>query len=238
VEELCFDNQRIWFDPNLLQEDPKACFDASFWQQQGKVIGSAQGRGTTWFVQGETLPMALRHYRRGGLFGKLVEDAYVFTGWEKTRCAEEVALLSTLAAGGVNVPRPVAARATRHGLVYRADLLVEKIDSAKDLVALLQQAMLPDHVWCAIGRTVRKMHDLQVCHTDLNAHNILVDSRELVWLIDFDKCYTEEGEAWKSKNLSRLYRSFIKEQGKRNIHFSAASWQVLCQGYEMCEPDS
>jgi 3-deoxy-D-manno-octulosonic acid kinase len=161
VEELCFDNQRIWFDPNLLQEDPKACFDASFWQQQGKVIGSAQGRGTTWFVQGETLPMALRHYRRGGLFGKLVEDAYVFTGWEKTRCAEEVALLSTLAAGGVNVPRPVAARATRHGLVYRADLLVEKIDSAKDLVALLQQAMLPDHVWCAIGRTVRKMHDLR-----------------------------------------------------------------------------
>ncbi|MDX1302650.1 3-deoxy-D-manno-octulosonic acid kinase [Photobacterium sp.] len=231
MKELCFANQRIWFDPNLLQEEPDKCFDPAFWQQGSKVIGSAQGRGTTWFVEGKTLPMALRHYRRGGLFGKLVEDSYWFLGWSKTRCAEETLLLHKLAQGGVRVPRPVAARAIRSGLTYRADILVEKIDNARDLVALLQKNSLPDSVWRQIGATVRKMHDLQVCHTDLNAHNILLDGDEQVWLIDFDKCYEQPGSKWKEKNLARLHRSFVKEQGKRGIRFQQTCWQCLLQGY-------
>ncbi|MFC1502924.1 3-deoxy-D-manno-octulosonic acid kinase [Pseudomonadota bacterium] len=231
MKELCFDSQRIWFDPNLLQEDPNVCFDPAFWQQDSKVIGSAQGRGTTWFVQGERLPMALRHYRRGGLFGKLVEDSYWFLGWSKTRCAEEMLLLHKLAQGGVRVPRPVAARAIRSGLTYRADILVEKIDNARDLVALLQKNSLPESVWLQIGATIRKMHDLQVCHTDLNAHNILLDGDGQVWLIDFDKCYEQSGSTWKENNLARLHRSFVKEQGKRGIQFQETCWQWLLQGY-------
>ena len=232
MQELASGNQRIWFNPELLAEDPQQCFDPAFWQQQGLVIGSAQGRGTTWFVKAARLEMALRHYRRGGLFGKLVEDAYWFTGWDKTRSAEEFRLLDKLARGGVRVPRPVAARAVKQGLTYRADILVEKIPEAKDLVALLENSTLPEQNWRAVGAMVRKMHDLQVCHTDLNSHNILLDSLHQVWLIDFDKCYEKQGVDWKEDNLSRLHRSFVKEQGKRGIHFEQQCWEWLLAGYQ------
>ena len=231
MQEIQSGNQRIWFDPELLPEQPEACFDPDYWQQAGRVIGSAQGRGTTWFVRGEKLDMALRHYRRGGLFGKLVEDSYWFSGWHKTRCAEEIALLDKLVRGGVRVPRPVAARASRSGWLYKADILVEKIADARDLVGILQQEELPEAIWHAVGAMVRRMHDLQVCHTDLNSHNILLDSRQQVWLIDFDKCYEQAGEPWKANNLSRLHRSFIKEQGKRGIRFTEPCWQALLEGY-------
>ncbi|MGF1680923.1 3-deoxy-D-manno-octulosonic acid kinase [Photobacterium minamisatsumaniensis] len=233
MQQLTSRNQRIWFAPELLAEDPQQCFDPTFWQQQGRVIGSAQGRGTTWFVRGDNIEMALRHYRRGGLFGKLVEDAYWFTGWDKTRAAEEFKLLNKLTQGGVRVPRPVAARAIRQGLTYRADLLVEKIPAAKDLVALLERSVLPKENWRAIGTMIRKMHDLQVCHTDLNSHNVLLDSKQQIWLIDFDKCYEQAGEKWKQSNLARLHRSFVKEQGKRGIKFDAQCWQWLLDGYSV-----
>ena len=232
MQEIASSNQRIWFAPELLAEDPQQCFEPEYWQLQNLVIGSAQGRGTTWFVKGAHLEMALRHYRRGGLFGKLVEDAYWFTGWDKTRSAEEFKLLDKLARGGVRVPRPVAARAIKQGLTYCADLLVEKIPEAKDLVAILEKNALPEQSWRSIGAMVRKMHDIQVCHTDLNSHNILLDSQQQVWLIDFDKCYEQAGQDWKEANLSRLQRSFVKEQGKRGILFEPQCWQWLLAGYQ------
>lgn len=76
------------------------------------------------------------------------------------------------------------------------------------------------------------MHDAGVCHTDLNCHNILLDEHKTVWIIDFDKCYRLEGAEWQAKNLARLHRSFIKEQGKRGILFNEDNWQWLLQGYQ------
>ncbi len=224
-------NSRIWFEPSLLSADPAQSFDPDYWQQQQAIIGSASGRGTTWFIRTPETDMALRHYRRGGLFGRLVADSYLFTGWDKTRCAEELHLLQLLAAGGVRVPRPVAARAVRHGLIYQADILVEKIPNAQDLVAVLQQRSLLPEEWRLVGCLIRKMHDLQVCHTDLNIHNILLDDQGQFWLIDFDKCYQSAGQKWKKGNLSRMLRSLHKEQAKRQIKWQTTEWESLCAGY-------
>lgn len=232
MQHLTLPQSQVWFDEQLLTEDPRLCFDANFWQQQNAVIGSAQGRGTTWFVGGDKIDMALRHYRRGGLFGKLVADAYWFTGWQQTRSYQEFMLLQKLAQGGVNVPRPVAARAIKNGLTYQADILVEKVADAQDLVGLLIKRTLPESVWQQIGHMVAKMHQLQVNHTDLNAHNILLDEQGQVWLIDFDKCAEQGGFCWKQGNLDRLLRSFNKEIGKRNIQFSDNNWQALMSGYQ------
>lgn len=220
-------NQCIWFNESLLNEPVECCFDPEFWQQNQRVIGSAQGRGTTWFVQTDRLPAALRHYRRGGLFGKLVKDQYWFQSWEKTRSFQEYQLLEHLAAQGVNVPKPIAARAVRTGLVYRADILSEKIANARDLVDILQQAPLSPEVYQAIGAQIRRMHQAQVNHTDLNIHNILLDDQQRVWIIDFDKCYQQSGDGWKASNWARLKRSFLKEQTKRGIHWQESDWQAL-----------
>ncbi|GAA5645559.1 3-deoxy-D-manno-octulosonic acid kinase [Vibrio proteolyticus] len=224
-------NQMIWYDEQLLSEDPHHCFDPQFWQAQNKILGSAQGRGTTWFVQTEKLAAALRHYRRGGLFGKLVNDHYWFSGWTSTRSYLEFDLLQRLRQAGVNVPRPIAARAVRTGLLYQADLLSEKIPHARDLVSVLQRQPLDEALYLSIGQMIRRMHDARVNHTDLNIHNILLDDQQQVWLIDFDKCAAQRGERWKAANLERLKRSFIKEQQRAGIHWQPAQWQAILTGY-------
>ncbi|MGL5471481.1 MAG: 3-deoxy-D-manno-octulosonic acid kinase [Shewanella sp.] len=224
-------DQTIWYDDQWVTEPLETLFDPTYWQTNQKVIGSAQGRGTTWFVQMYHLPAALRHYRRGGLFGKLVADSYWFSGWENTRSYQEFMLLDHLRAQGVNVPRPIAARAVRRGLVYQADILSEKVANARDLVAVLQAGPLEHQVYQQIGQQIAKLHHAQVNHTDLNIHNILLDSDNQVWLIDFDKCAQQAGSSWKSSNLERLLRSFHKEQERANIHWQLSDWQALLSGY-------
>lgn len=226
-------NTTYWFDEALLQEPIEQVFAADFWQSQGKVIGSAQGRGTTWFVQTQTGEAALRHYRRGGLFGKLVKDQYWFTGWEKTRSFQEFQLLNTLREAGVNVPKPIAARAVKVGPYYRADLLSEKIANARDLVAILQDKPLPKEMYQKIGAEIRKMHDAQVNHTDLNIHNILIDDQDKVWIIDFDKCYFDDKKCYAVKNLARLERSLIKESKKNELQITSVNdvCYFIFQGY-------
>lgn len=224
-------HQTIWYDDQWVTEPLETLFDPTYWQTNEKVIGSAQGRGTTWFVQMYHLPAALRHYRRGGLFGKLVADSYWFSGWEKTRSYAEFQLLDHLRVQGVNVPRPIAARVVRRGLVYQADILSEKVANARDLVAVLQAGPLDHQVYQQIGQQIAKLHHAQVNHTDLNIHNILLDSDNQVWLIDFDKCAQQAGSSWKSSNLERLLRSFHKEQERANIHWQLSDWQALLSGY-------
>lgn len=223
----------IVFDDSLINDDIEACFDVPFWQTSDKIVGSAEGRGTTWFVQLDNMQGALRHYRRGGLFGKLISDHYIFTGWEKTRSVAEFHLLQKLHTAGVNVPRPIAARVQKRTFCYQADLLSEKIPHAQDLVSILQQRALTPTEYSAIAQQIKKMHKAQVNHTDLNIHNILLDKQGKVWIIDFDKCFQQSGEHWKEANLLRLLRSFNKELNKRNIMWQQSDWELLTQAYKI-----
>ena len=175
---------------------------------------------------------ALRHYRRGGLFCKIISDHYLFLGWHKTRSLQEFKLLQQLRTAGVNVPRPIAARVVKKTFTYQADLLSEKITDAQDLVAILQNKSLPDTIYHKIGQAIQKMHQAQVNHSDLNIHNILIDKTNKVWIIDFDKCAKHHGEHWKQKNLQRIKRSFVKEVKKRDISWHETDWKALLAGYQ------
>ncbi|GAB7219001.1 3-deoxy-D-manno-octulosonic acid kinase [Vibrio comitans] len=214
-----------------MSEPPEMCFEAPYWFIHNKIVGSAKGRGTTWFVQLDRLQGALRHYRRGGLFGKLVKDQYWFSGWEQTRSFQEFSLLQHLRKKGVNVPRPIAARADKFGPLYTADLLSERIPNANDLVAKLQISSLSAEIYESIGRQIKRMHLAQVNHTDLNIHNILLDESNKVWIIDFDKCSELTGDDWKQGNLDRLKRSFHKEVKRFSIHWQERDWEHLLRGY-------
>lgn len=231
IKQLSLKNQTIWYDEQWVNEPLHSLFDAQYWQVEQKIIGSAIGRGTTWFIAMQQLEAALRHYRRGGLLGKLVSDHYWFQGWEKTRSYAEFHLLHHLREQGVNVPRPIAARAVKQGFCYQADLLSEKVASARDLVAILQEKPLDKEQYISIGQEIAKLHRAQVNHTDLNIHNILLDEDNTVWIIDFDKCYQQKGDGWKEANLQRLLRSFRKERHKVEIHWQESEWQFLLDGY-------
>ncbi|NMU18594.1 3-deoxy-D-manno-octulosonic acid kinase, partial [Vibrio parahaemolyticus] len=56
-------NQVIWFDDETITDPSQPIFDAEYWQSSDKVVGSATGRGTTWFIQLDNMQAALRHYR-------------------------------------------------------------------------------------------------------------------------------------------------------------------------------
>ncbi|POY45134.1 hypothetical protein C3007_01630 [Avibacterium gallinarum] len=80
------------------------------------------------------------------------------------------------------------------------------------------------------------LYSRQICHTDLNAHNILVQHfatpEQKYWLIDFDKCAEKSGDHWKTQNLARLHRSFIKEINKLTIKFTEQDWNEVLNGYK------
>ena len=224
-------NTHVWYDECLVTEPIESLFEINYWRSCNAIVGNASGRGTTWFIKLQSTIAALRHYHRGGLFGKIVRDQYLFLGLERTRSYAEFVLLQKLRSAGVNVPRPIAAKVEQIGLLYRADLLSEKIPEASDLVDKLQVERLSTDDYQKIGIEIRKMHDVGVNHTDLNIHNILLDSEGKVWIIDFDKCKQQSGNQWKERNLNRLLRSFRKELGKRKIHWSEDDFESLMLGY-------
>ncbi|WP_228445521.1 3-deoxy-D-manno-octulosonic acid kinase [Thalassotalea sp. HSM 43] len=226
-------NIRCLYDADLLNDFSVEMFDSSYWQQQNAVLGSSTGRGTAWFVQHPQVKMVLRHYYRGGLIGKLINDSYFYTGFMNTRAAKEFILLADMQQMGLPAPKPVALKIERQGLTYNADILIELIPGANDLVALLTQTELPEQSWQQIGACIKAFHQQRIYHHDLNAHNIMLDSDNKIWLIDFDqgKQMASEGP-WQQQNLQRLQRSFLKEQKKMPVfHYSEENWQSLLQGY-------
>ena len=52
---------------------------------------------------------------------------------------------------GLPVPRPAAARLVRQGAFYRADILIERIPKARDLVAILKERALSVAEWRTVG---------------------------------------------------------------------------------------
>lgn len=221
--------------PKTQQEFVRSLLNSKDFSQSDRLLGFAKGRGITWFLHtNEELGMdcVRRHYYRGGLFGKLVKDRYLFTGLTRTRAAQEFQLLQKMQQWGLPVPRPIAFRIQRKFGTYQADILLEKMAKTQDLSHYLQQQPLDNFAYQQIGQLIRKLHQHQVHHSDLNIHNILRDENGKFWLIDFDKCRIQSGEKWKADNLARLLRSFQKEQQRLGIRFEPQNWEALLVGYE------
>ncbi len=209
-------------------------FEIEFWREQNAITGSSHGRNITWFVGHQDDDWVLRHYYRGGLMEQILGDKFVFTGERKTRCFQELELLAEMFEQGLPVPKPIAARISRHGLFYRADILIEKIIHAQDLVAKLSETKMSEAEWHAVGAMIAKFHEAGIYHSDLNAHNILIDRDKKTWLIDFDKCGFKKPQTdWQEANIARLLRSFSKEKKLNpNFFFDTNCWQHLMTGYK------
>ncbi len=233
MKHLYQDRQHLFWNEAATAQIKSCHFEPQHWQEQGAVVGRSHGRGETLFVSHPEGDWVLRHYRRGGLIARLTEDLYIYTGLAATRVWREFELLNQMHEQGLPVPRAVAGRVTQHGLCYRADILIDRIEGAQDLVAMLKQAPLPPANWQQIGKVIRLFHQRGIWHADLNAHNILLDHEGKVFLIDFDRGSRRQPDAdWHQHNLDRLYRSLQKEQGlDPQLHWSTDDWQALLEGY-------
>jgi 3-deoxy-D-manno-octulosonic acid kinase len=229
------------YNTNVIADFSPKMLSSDFWRQRNAITGSAQGRGTTWFVEHDTAnensviksQWVLRHYYRGGLIGKIINDKYFFTGQKNTRAACEYKLLNILQALELPAPQPVAFQVVRQGLFYQADLLSSRIEHAQDLVAILSEQEIMAQTWLEIGKVIRRFHNAGIYHHDLNSHNILLDENNKVWLIDFDRGEQRTVSShWQQANMARLLRSFEKEKMKLPcFHWQKGHWKLLLEGY-------
>ncbi len=222
----------VWADPACFARADGQLFDPLWWHRQsGSTLGLG-GRGHICRVGDAGASYLLRHYYRGGLMARLSRDRFLFQPLAKTRAMAEFTLLGQLRARGLPVPQACAARHRRHGPFYRADLLLAWIADARDVAQLLREHALSQPQWQALGQAVRRLHDEQVFHSDLNCHNLMLDARGKAWIVDFDKCGFRPGASWKTDNLARLLRSLRKElRLDPALHWSEAHWQAFLDGY-------
>ncbi len=223
----------FWFDPHHLSQVSARHFDPIA-HVGGTALATGSGRGQAMLVHEGEHAYVLRHYRRGGLMARLSHDRFWRAAPHDSRAMREFSLLRLMRSWQLPVPEPVAASHwPRAGLLYEADILVGLIPGSTNVVQALQRRSLAPAEWQALGRAIRQLHDRHIFHSDLNAHNLLLDRSGLAWVVDFDKCGLRTGEAWKPQNLARLLRSLRKEATRVTpYHWTEAEWPLLVAGYE------
>ncbi len=204
-------------------------FDVDNIKAFGKDLKICGGRGQTllYALGGEDL--VFRHYRRGGLWGKLMGDKYsCFTG-DCQRALLELELLDILYNDGLPVPKPKIARQVQSGLFVTNDIIIYQIKDSPDLSYVLKERSLSKSELANIGLTLKRFFKYDVVHTDLNVHNILLGPGGKISIIDFDKCkQTMLRSAHKMAMLQRLQRSFEKEKRlDPGFHYNSADFEII-----------
>lgn len=208
-----------------------AWFDAGEWRRRGAAPLGTRSRGTVLKLDRSDETWVLRHYQRGGLVAKLVLDHYVWLGLERTRAFREYRLLLDLHGEGFPVPRPVAARVRRGGLIYRADIVTQLLAGTRMLSSYLAESGPVPGTWSEIGRVLRRLHDRGVDHPDLTAHNLLLDADGHVFVVDFDNTRIRPPGKWRQAGVDRLKRSLRKVALETGTEFDAHGWGELLRGY-------
>jgi len=225
-------DQYIVYDSCLVQDAKAALFDPLFWGDKASL--HCEGRGAVWFLSAPEGQWVLKRYVRGGMMKNLLTDAYLFTGFARTRMVLEFNLLCQMRSLGLPVPTPVAAYAVKVGpLFYGGSLITERITGSASLASLIVEGAMSEQGWLSVGSTIAEFHRAGVFHHDLNVTNVL--NRQDQWfLIDFDKCRfmsTTSGGTWRRANLQRFQRSLDKISPE-SANPERSAWKLLMQGYE------
>jgi 3-deoxy-D-manno-octulosonic-acid transferase len=166
----------FWLDPQCMARVSAEDFDLAR-HHHSTALATGSGRGQAHSLQLGTQAMVLRHYRRGGLVAKISHDLFWRTAVHESRAMREFMLLRLMRSWQLPVPLAVAARHHGRGLFYQADILIGLIPDTLNLAQCLVQRPVQQAEWEAIGRAIRRMHDHQVFHSDLNIHNLLLDTQ-------------------------------------------------------------
>ncbi len=144
------------------------------------------GRSSVSFHRLDNLgPLVVKHYRRGGLLGRLVKRRYV--RWGKSRSQLEFELLLKARDLGINVPEPLLF-ANRGYPIYRTWLVTREIKSPLALARLsLNDEKRTRQAMTAVGEQISRLIDHRILHVDLHPGNIVVDQQDRVFILDFDK---------------------------------------------------
>lgn len=187
---------------------------------------------------GHSSPWAIRRYRRGGGL-RFMGDRFVRLGCP--RSLRELEASARVRALGIQTPTVMAAAVYPEGPFYRADIVTEYIDDARELADLLlgtadlvvpAAADVRVQALQATSQLVAHMAERGVVHPDLNARNILLrqtsQGMEAI-LLDLDRCaISDRPEANTGFRLRRrLARSILKLQSSRPRELSDEEMAVI-----------
>jgi 3-deoxy-D-manno-octulosonic acid kinase len=221
----------IVYDDCCVDQINPEMFDAEFWQESQIVPGYSGGRGATLYIRNAGDDWVLKHYHRGGLIGRLLNDGFLWFGNDSARSVVEFDLLREIVAAGLPGPVPVAAHVRRNGLQYSADLITRRIPDVVPFSTRLAEGQAPASVWERVGQCIGKFHASGFNHADLSTHNLQIDAQDNVYLLDWDRGRNMAPGNWRQSNLERLHRSCMKISREDSAIFSPADWDALLAGY-------
>jgi len=146
-------NGALIFDSSLMSGVSEQTFAAAGWKSVRKIedVLHSGGRGNTLILGDGRREYVLRHFRRGGLVGRLIRDTYLWLGEDRTRSFAQWRILQKLYNRGLPVPRPAVARYRRYGVFYTADIITVRIPGIRSLSARLAAQPFPARLWQRIG---------------------------------------------------------------------------------------
>ena len=224
----------IVYDDSLLAAPDLDYFRPEYWESENALNGQAMGRSSAWFIDTPFGSVVLRQYLRGGWAAKFSRNKYFFSKVPRSRPFREFHLLAALHEQGLPVPRPVTAVCEHRGLLSSGAIITIRIPLAETLAHWLEIVEFDCYhrCWANVGQCIRRFHDSGVWHADLNVRNILLDSAQQVFLLDFDRARFRPGRKVIGKsNLGRLKRSLLKCWPADQIPAMQVAWMNLMDGY-------
>ena len=146
--------------------------------------------------------VVVKHYFRGGLVRFFSKRRYL--KWGKPRCQAEYELIQKVRRLGINAPEPVAF-AYRGVLFYQGWLVTREIKHHRTLAEI---SLANEHYAHTVMKTVVQylstLVNHRILHPDLHPGNVIVDQKNQVYLLDFDK-----GGVF-SKGKNRLRNRYLR----------------------------
>ena len=156
--------------------------------------------------------LVAKRYVRGGLLHLVNADLFLRYG--AVRSAREFAMLELARSIGVSAPLPIAS-IWEGARLYRAWLVMQEIKGEETLAAV--SLYDEERAMGALDRFVKQLGLLvehRILHVDLHPGNVLIDSENLVYVIDFDKSRRFKGDQRDLREyyLRRWRRAVIKHK--------------------------
>jgi 3-deoxy-D-manno-octulosonic acid kinase len=208
-------------------------FSLAYWQEDPEFSQRIGGRGGSRLIEIDGVKAVLRQFHRGGFVGNLLSNEYFWLGKKLSRPWREWRVLEHARNAGLPVPEPIAACACRTAFWYRAALITAYLEDTEMLTQRLEREALEPGLWQRLGRLLKRVHEARIRHADLTSDNVLIDSEDSFYLIDFDRArIMKRLDDWQWQPLYRFQRSMVKRDRNRRLHYGEADWQALMDGYQ------
>ena len=158
-------------------------------------------------------PVVIKQYMRGGCMRFILKNRYV--KWGKTRSQVEYESMHKLRRLGIRTPEPVA-YAYRGFPLYSAWLITRKIEKACSLAELsCQDIQRVSGIMEKVIAQIDKLIECRFMHVDLHPGNVVIDQKDRVFLVDFDKGHIYHGSKTKLRN--RYIKRWQRAVGKHKL---------------------